>query len=198
MKNLLAIFGSLILSVLIFLSIPITNYLKLSWIDEPEAKTYQVSASATKLPPKKPKTPPKPKKVRAKKSRQSTPKSVSRSKLVMDLGPGGGSGGATIGGEGDQLSYEEGEADTAPIALRNNPPKYPDKALKAGVGGMVRFKATINVSGKIDISSVDFIECPPNLGFKEEILKVLPSWKFKPAEIDGIPVALSMEFPFEF
>ncbi len=200
MKPIASLLASVVISAVIFLSIPVTNFMKLEWISAPEEKTYELAKAAQKMPPKKLKTPPKQQKPPPKSQPKQAPKSMSRNHLVMDLGPGGGSGGAVVGGQGamDQLAYEEGETDVAPVALRNSPPSYPEKALKMGVGGVVKFRALITTEGAVDIGSVEFIETPGDYGFEEEILKVLPNWKFKPATLDGIPVAVKMEFPLEF
>ena len=205
MKNpivikILAFVGSIVMSALLFLSIPITNFIKLNVIQAPEAKKHAIAPQAQKLPPKKPKTPPKKLKPPPKAKPKAAPKSIARSKFAMDLGPGGGSGGAVIGGGGglDQMSYEEGETDTSPVAMRTPAPDYPEEALKQGVSGLVRMRIVVTPQGGVDMSSIDFLETPGDYGFEDAIRKVLPNWKFKPATVDGIPVATKMEFPLEF
>jgi protein TonB len=199
-NSFIALIGALFFTALIFLAIPVTNYIKLTVSKAPETEAYKVMSAAQKPPDKK--TPPKPKmqKPPTKSQPDKSPKSIARQRFAMDLGVGGGSGGAQIAsGSGmDQLSYSEGEADVAPVPLRTPAPAYPSKALSSGVGGRVRMRILINTSGDVEVNATEFIETPGDYGFEDAIREVLPKWKFKPATIDGIPVASKMEFPLEF
>jgi periplasmic protein TonB len=194
-------FASLIMAISVcsalFLAWPLYQFFKNNVELKPEKKLLALNMAAQKLPPKKPKTLEQPKESQKQKPTDA-PKEIARQRFAMDLGVGGGEGGASIGGSNAPASYDEGETDVSPVLQRMVPPEYPEKALKAGVSGNGKIRIVIMPSGDVS-SEVEFIQLPGSgLGFEESIRKAVSQWKFKPAQIDGVPVAVKMEFPLQF
>jgi protein TonB len=128
-------------------------------------------------------------------------KALARQRFVMDLGPGGGSGGAAGApvpqGDLKQVSYEEGEVDVEARPLSQTAPKRPKKAEAAGVSGLVRCLLTIGEDGRV--VDVQFLEVPPgNYGFEEAVREAVATWRYQPARVGGVAVRLKIEQPFKF
>ena len=128
-------------------------------------------------------------------------KSLARQRFVMDLGPGGGSGGAAGApvptGDLKQVSYEEGEVDVEARPLSQTAPKRPKKAEAAGVTGLVRCLLTIGEDGRV--VEVQFLEVPGgNYGFEEAVREAVATWRYQPAKVGGVSVRLKIEQPFKF
>lgn len=200
LKSSFAVAIALVATTLLFLAIPISNYISLQGNKLTKEKSVAINMTV-KLPPKKKKTPPKRRKVQkpTKAKSRVTPKAMARNNLSMDLGPGG-NGGAELGADaaGSQaMALNEGEADIEPRLIQPaKAPGYPKAAQKAGVSGLVLVEVTVNESGVI--SNMEFLETPGNYGFEEEVRKALGKWKFKPAELNGVAVAVRLQYPFEF
>jgi protein TonB len=191
--------AAFLLSAAMFLAIPVLKYLATDSENRSEEKPKQLTLTMS-IPPKTQKPPPEPKEASKEKPTTEAPKEMGRSKFSMDLGVGGGGGGggAVIGGgAGGQASYEEGETDNPPTPIRIVAPSYPEAAAKAGVGGTVKMRIIVMPNGEVS-PDIEFIQTPGNYGFEEVIRKAVAQWKFKPATVDGIPVAMRMEYPLEF
>lgn len=86
----------------------------------------------------------------------------------------------------------------APVPLDVNPqPAYPPLALKAGVEGKVWIWVHVGAKGEVLGWQLTDVR-PPNLGFEEEVARVIPQWKFTPAIQQGNPVAVWVVLPFKF
>lgn len=85
-----------------------------------------------------------------------------------------------------------------PAALDINPqPAYPELARVSGLSGKVILNVYVNKQGDVrkwEIISAD----PKGLGFEDEVLKVIPKWKFTPAIQQGKPVGVWVGIPFKF
>lgn len=190
---------ALVVSAALFLILPVIQYQNMHQVPLQEKK-YEVVRVETIIPPPKSRPKPKPKPAQKPKVNQNrAPKSMARSRLSMDLAVGNGGGGVAIGGGAaadEQMSYQEGETDMDATPMRQIPPKYPEEARKAGVAGMVRCLLTIDENG--EVARIDFLETPGDYGFEREIRKAVSQWKYKPAEMDGVPVRQKIEQPFQF
>ncbi|CAM3654891.1 TonB family protein [Parendozoicomonas haliclonae] len=83
------------------------------------------------------------------------------------------------------------------IPLNKFSPMYPRKALQSGVGGTVIFQYTVTPQGKVmDVKIVK--EKPRGKGFAKAIKKAALKWKFKPAQEDGVAVAVTQQQEYEF
>jgi len=82
-------------------------------------------------------------------------------------------------------------ADFAPV------PKYPDLAKDSGVKGLVIVQCYVDKSGIVKKFLIKDAK-PANLGFEEEVEKVIMKWKFTPAIQNGKPIGVWVEIPFTF
>ncbi|HSQ43093.1 MAG TPA: energy transducer TonB [Fibrobacteraceae bacterium] len=200
--NLLAIVIAVALSSGLFVILPVLQFKNLHAPLVP-TKVHQITPVQDILPQHKRKEPPKEQKPqKTLQQNKEAPKTMARSRFAMDLAVGGGSGGGGVavggvgGAEGEQSSYQEGEADVDAMPLRQVAPAYPEEARKAGVSGTVRCLLTIDENGMV--SNVEILESPGNYGFEEAIREAVTKWRFKPAEVNGIPVRQKLEQPFKF
>jgi len=129
---------------------------------------------------------------------------------------GGGGGGGTGGtGNGKDSTGDIGgfilPEDTIPpdsifIAVELDPqtipgmcpgPEFPEMAQIAGLDGKVTVKVWVDRSG--DVRKWKIIQASPaGLGFEDEVLKVVPKWKFTPAVQQGRAVGVWVAIPFKF
>jgi protein TonB len=85
-----------------------------------------------------------------------------------------------------------------PRALESNPqPAYPELAKISGVAGLIRIQVYVDKHG--DVLQWQIVQANPRgLGFEDEVVKVIPKWKFTPAIQDKQPVGLWVTIPFKF
>lgn len=85
--------------------------------------------------------------------------------------------------------------DTAPDAVNQVPPKYPELATRAGLEGTVWINAWISEAG--DVVEARVIKSEAEI-FNQAALDAAKQWKFKPAMANGKPVATWVAIPFKF
>ncbi|GEM_PF-2884276 len=198
--NSFAVVFAVVLSATLFVILPYLQFITLRGMVVTES-VHKMTKLEEILPQKKTKAkPPEPKKSQLQPKPSDAPKSMARSRFAMDLGVGGGgAGGVSIAGGAagsDVQSYEEGETDADATPIRQSPPAYPDAARKAGVSGKVRCLLTIDENGAV--VGVQILEQPGDYGFEAAIREAVSKWRYKPAEVNGIPVRQKVEQPFEF
>ncbi|NVK21159.1 MAG: TonB family protein [Kangiellaceae bacterium] len=79
--------------------------------------------------------------------------------------------------------------DRAAIPLFRSQPNYPPTAAQNGTEGWVTLKYDVNSSGQL--SNISVVDSQPKRVFDREAVKALKKWKFKPAMLNGQPVATS-------
>ncbi len=76
-------------------------------------------------------------------------------------------------------------------------PAFPEMAQRAGVSGKVT--AQVYVDKKGEVKKWRIVQAKPeNLGFEDEVEKILPKWRFTPAIQQGNPVGVWIAIPFNF
>lgn len=85
--------------------------------------------------------------------------------------------------------------DTAPEAVNQVEPKYPELALRAGLEGLVWTNVWISETG--DVVEAKVIKSEAEI-FNQAALDAAKQWKFKPATANGKPVATWVAIPFKF
>jgi protein TonB len=121
----------------------------------------------------------------------------------LDFSGQGVKGGIAAGiagqkGPVDDQSYYQFEVEKAArLAPGNKPPIYPNILRQTQQVGKVMVTFVIDTSGKADMSTFKIIESTNPL-FSEEVRKVLPSYKFLPAEIGSRKVRMHVNLPFDF
>lgn len=100
---------------------------------------------------------------------------------------------------GDNLSPDKFVPfEVAPQPLTDCPlPQYPDVAKTVGVKGFVKVKVLVDKDGTVKKFLIMEAR-PKDLGFEEEVQKVIMKWKFTPAIQNQKPVAVWAEIPFNF
>lgn len=82
-----------------------------------------------------------------------------------------------------------------PVPVRTVAPEYPSELRREGISGMVTITCTINELGNVIEPSV---EKSTNVAFEVPALAALKKWKFKPAKLDGAPIATKISIPIKF
>ncbi len=82
-----------------------------------------------------------------------------------------------------------------PVPVRTVTPEYPESQRKNGTMGVVVVKCTVDEQGNVVEPSV---EKSSHADFDQPALEALKKWKFKPARVDGSPVAKKVSFPIKF
>jgi periplasmic protein TonB len=82
-----------------------------------------------------------------------------------------------------------------PVPVRTVAPEYPFELRREGVVGLVLVSCVIDEQGNVTELA---IEKTTNVGFNAPALEALKKWKFKPARIDGNPVAKKVVIPLRF
>jgi len=92
------------------------------------------------------------------------------------------------------------EFDTPPEAVKAVPAEYPEIARKAGAGGRVWIRVTIDEEGLVTGAIVEKVDAEveehPELG--EAALVAGRQWMFKPARANDKPVKCQIIIPFKF
>ena len=83
----------------------------------------------------------------------------------------------------------------APELLESAPPEFPDEARDAGASGDVTMRLTIGPTGKVEQAE---IVSSAGSGFDEAALAAARKFVFRPAEIDGKPGAVQIEYTQHF
>jgi protein TonB len=82
-----------------------------------------------------------------------------------------------------------------PVPVRTVQPEYPESLRKAGAMGVVVVKCTIDEQGNVVEPTV---EKSTNPDFDKSAVDAVKKWKFKPAKLDGSPVAKKVSIPIKF
>ena len=112
---------------------------------------------------------------------------TSSSSLAMDMptistsiSQGDGPSLGTLGGGGGLSGF-----DTDVVALRKVDPKYPTKALQAGIQGYVTMDVIIDATGSV--TKVTVVESEPGRLFDRAAIQAMKRYKFQPKMVDGRP-----------
>ena len=82
-----------------------------------------------------------------------------------------------------------------PVKLHAPAPAYPPEARKQHIQGQLVAKTVINTEG-----TVESVEIVQSLGddFDAAVREVLKEWRFEPARLKGVPVAVYYHLTFNF
>lgn len=98
----------------------------------------------------------------------------------------------------NQEVYQEGTAGLEmPVRLFGPQPTYPEVAIRAGIQGMVILRAIIHPDGSVE--PIRVLRTPnPDIGFSEEAVRVISTWRYRPGVMHGRPVAVEMTVTIDF
>ena len=83
-------------------------------------------------------------------------------------------------------------------AKPNGPtPVYPTVLRTAGVGGSTLFEFVVDTSGRVELGSVAVLKSSAPQ-FIDAVADILPYLRFDPLRVDGCPVSVLMQQPFDF
>ncbi|HET7585966.1 MAG TPA: energy transducer TonB [Gemmatimonadaceae bacterium] len=132
---------------------------------------------------------------------------VDLSKAVTDeadfsgKGVAGGVARGVEGGTGPvnpNQTYFDFQVEKVAGAKPGNPaPHFPDVLRSGGMGGEVMIQVAVDTSGRADMSTFQVLKTSNEL-LTREVKKVLPAWRFFPAEIGGRKVRMYVRIPFNF
>ncbi|MCM8526559.1 MAG: TonB family protein [Lentisphaeraceae bacterium] len=92
--------------------------------------------------------------------------------------------------------FSEHEVDTDAQIIKRAKPVYPRRALRRKVAGYVVIQCVITKEGRI--ANPIIVKATPKGYFEESCLDAIENVLYKPATLDGKPVAQRMELTFDF
>lgn len=199
-KHSSAIYGSLIVSLLIFLLLPITQWLSF----RRDATSHIISDVYIPPPPPPPPEPPPPEEIEDKEEieleEQRKLPSLDQLDLAMNPSLSGNLGGEfrlpefQVSDLGSMI-FDLEELDEIPKAISRVSPIYPDTMRRAGLNGRVVMLFIVDEKGMVKNARV---ESSTNPAFSRPALDALRKWRFKPGVKDGRKVKTKMRQPMSF
>jgi len=198
MKTILKLVFVLILNIVFFTFLPVTNSIIENFNNKDKGKQRKeiVIAQISKPKPKKAKRQTARNIRKVKSSSGRSMNSSFKFDIAGDMGTTGGGNGAVVASnkmENSDLSSQTVDVDA--IAVHQIPPEFPTEAKKLGLGGKVYVKFVVDVNGKV--SRFENINAP-HPSFTKAIKTAFSQWKFKPAMKNGAPVEQTMELTIDF
>ncbi len=87
------------------------------------------------------------------------------------------------------------KADTKPVALKQDPPEYPQAARRDGREGEVVVEFIVDEAGEVHTPRIVRSSDPM---FEAPALAAVADWKFKPGRLNGVAVPVRMQVPVAF
>jgi protein TonB len=111
--------------------------------------------------------------------------------------PGGVPGSTASSLDEAATVYRVGGPVTAPEPVHRVPPAYPEAARRAGLRGVVVIEVVIDRDGavvrpRVVRNTTGSSECA------EEALRAVRKWRYRPAQLEGRPVAAHLTLAIEF
>jgi protein TonB len=91
------------------------------------------------------------------------------------------------GKQSGKFIFNSADLDHPPRVISRIAPVYPYKAKQRDIEGSVDVKFLVDENGTV--SKITILKAEPEGLFDDEVLKMLPRWKFDPGKIDGTPVS---------
>ncbi len=120
----------------------------------------------------------------------------------MAVAAGGGGKGKGIGtGTGDgvgtqRMVYQQGQVDQDAGVSSLQDPRYPRRAKEEGVQASVELRILVDERGRVE--KLEIFGAPPGYGFEAAIQAASQNWRFKPAQLGGVPVPQWVRLPYTF
>lgn len=190
------LFIAIIISVLLYLLLPVSYYLFHREIYRvmQNKKSNVVKIETIKIKEKEREVKEIEKREKTKIKRLASRK-FTRFNLDLSVLSGTG-GGAEVMASGFSNVIEEGEADVPPIKRVFVPPQYPSRARDEGIEGRVTARLLIDENG--NVISVRIIKEPRHWGFGSAVVEAARRWKFEPAKLNNLPVKVWATQVIEF
>ncbi len=193
-------YGSLIVSLLIFLLLPITQWLSF----RRDTSSHIISDVYIPPPPPPPPEPPPPEEEEEKEEMELEEErklpSLDQLELSMNPNLSGNLGGEfgipefEVGGL-DSMIFELEDLDEIPRVISSVSPIYPDTMRRSGLEGRVVILFIVDENGLVRNARV---ESATNPAFSKPALDALRKWRFKPGIKDGRKVKTKVRQPMPF
>jgi len=92
--------------------------------------------------------------------------------------------------------FNMSELDQPLMSLMRLPPVYPVSAKNRGVEGWVKIQFIVTQQG--DVEEIKIIRAEPEKLFNASVVQCVSAWRFKPGNINGIPVKTKVETTIRF
>lgn len=158
---------------------------------DPNTQETQVKDRRIPDPPKPPEKPPQTPDAEADFDNNTTAMNMDLPNINTSISQGDGPSFGSLGGGGGMSGFD---TDVIPMVRPN--PKYPPRALQAGIEGYVILDVTIDADGSV--SAVSVIESKPKRLFDREAIRAMKRWKFRPKIVDGKPQPQRAKQKLEF
>lgn len=90
--------------------------------------------------------------------------------------------------------YDVNDVDVRPVATREYEPDYPPR-LEPIMTGKALVAFTVRTDGKVEDAAVVQAD---DVQFGEAALEAIRKWRYRPAQVKGVPVECRMTLPFAF
>jgi len=120
----------------------------------------------------------------------------------MAVAAGGGGSGHGVGtgtgnGVGSQrMVYQLGQVDQDAATDRIMDPPYPRRAKEDGVEAALELRILVDERGRAE--SIEVMGAPPGYGFEAALESASRQWRFRPAQLGGVPVPQWVRMPYTF
>jgi TonB family protein len=112
-------------------------------------------------------------------------------------GMGHGVGTGTGNGVGSQrMVYQMGQVDQDAATDRIQDPPYPRRAKEDGVEANLELRILVDERGRVE--KVEVMGAPPGYGFEAALESASRQWRFRPAQLGGVPVPEWVRMPYSF
>lgn len=130
----------------------------------------------------------------------------------LDLGLEGGSGLAVAAGGGgtghgvgtgtgngvgsERMVYQLGQVDQDAGVDRIVDPPFPRRAKEDGVQANLELRILVDERGRVE--KLEVLGAPPGYGFETAVQNASRNWRFRPAQLGGVPVPQWVRMPYNF
>ncbi len=94
------------------------------------------------------------------------------------------------------ITFEVGQVDEPPRAVRQVQPQYPANALRKGLTGKVELRFLVETDGSV--SQVQVVSSEPGDVFERSAVRAVEQWRFSPGIYQGQPVRTWVRIPIAF
>ena len=175
---------SFLINIAVFSFLPLLHYC----FHQPVSKIKPIEVEVVKLKKEKVKLKKKqkPKELKQRKIKKNIIKPELRRKITFELDPN------ALANEVDliapMVTYDLSEVEQLPQLIKYREPDYPFEASAKNMEGIVTLKILIDREGKVTM--VKLLDNGGLYEFGQEATRVIRKWRFRPAKIMGMPVAV--------
>jgi len=95
-----------------------------------------------------------------------------------------------------RMVYQMGQVDQDAATDRIQDPAYPRRAKEDGVEATLELRILVDERGRVE--KVEVMGAPPGYGFEAALESASRQWRFRPAQLGGVPVPEWVRMPYSF